>query len=70
MTKYLLIICLFISLFVCLISSTVYASDSRFYLTSEGISYSLDEVIVYDTDFNNTDFKSESDIIDYIYQIG
>lgn len=64
------IICLLISLFVCLISSTVYASDSRFYLTSEGISYSLDEVIVYDTDLYDKDFKSEADIIDYIYLVG
>lgn len=70
MRKILFIICLLFCLIFCFISSVSFAYDSNLYLTSEGLSFSLDDVLMYDSDFYDKDFKSESEVIDFIYQTG
>ncbi len=54
----------------CFKNRVTFASNSTLYLTSEGLSYSLDDVVMYDSDFYDKDFKSETEVIDYIYQTG
>ena len=70
MKKSLFIICLSFCFMFCFINSVTFAFDSTLYLTSDGFSYSLDNVLMYDSDFYDKDFKSDTEVIDFIYQTG
>lgn len=70
MKKILFIVCLLFCCIFCFLNTVTFASDSNLYLTSEGLSFSLDDVLMYDSDFYDKDFKSESEVIDFIYQTG
>ena len=46
------------------------ASSTTYYTTSTGITFSLDEVIIYWDDLENLDFDTSQEMIDFIYRIG
>lgn len=63
-----LIICL---TFILLIPRNyVRADKNKSYKTSSNIEFDANEVVVYMSDFENIEFKTEQEFIDYIYLIG
>ena len=47
----------------------VEAASKYSLMTSEGVSYSLDDVVLYESDFEYN-FSTDQEVIDYVYRVG
>lgn len=63
------IVCLFL-LIVTSSKNKVKASNDTIYVTSEGIKFRVDDVLVYDDDLVDKKFDTKVEFVDYIYNIG
>ncbi len=47
-----------------------YALDDTLLKTSDGFEFSMDEVVLYESDFYDKDFSNNQEVYDYIFDIG
>ena len=70
MRKYLfIIVCVLFSFSFC-IKTEVLASEEYVYQTSDGNCFTLDDVLIYEEDLIDKTFENETELIDYIYNVG
>lgn len=55
---------------LCLNYQKVEASSRFLLMTTEGVSYSLDDVVLYESDLEGVTFTTDQEVIDYIYSVG
>lgn len=63
------IICVFF-VFLWFDNVKIDAFEDSIYVTSDGTKFSLEDVLMYDTDFIDKRFDTEIEFIDYIYEVG
>lgn len=54
----------------CAIVAGAESNDEKTFVTSDNISFSLDEFDIYMEDFEDVEFKTSQEVIDYIYKVG
>lgn len=69
MKKVLFIILNFIGFILLIEPYKSYASEEHF-TTSDGVEFTFDDIVLYESDFDNVEFNSDQEVIDYIYSVG
>lgn len=70
MKKFLFILTNCLLLCYCIFNKSIYAKSKYTLMTTNGIYYDVNDVVLYESDIVDVDFTTDQECIDYVYSVG